>query len=278
MERARPFYAQASLQTELYDAMTASVPGGDDVAFFTALCKQHPGRVLELGCGTGRIAAPLARAGHEVVGIDLSRAMLATAERRRRELPPEVRDRLTYVRADMSRFELPGRFSVVFAAYRSFMSLCEPEDQRRCLALVRRHLRPGGVFVVDVFDPLLDRFTPSPRPPAELPVVRHPTTGNTVRVFSLGRTNDPVHQRLTDRTRYIEVDAADVALREEVLSLTLRWTYRFELRNLLELAGLTFLSEISDYAGAPPAYGKEIIITAERPGAARRRRRVANAR
>jgi ubiquinone/menaquinone biosynthesis C-methylase UbiE len=91
---APAFYSQSGLHVEVYDAITREVPGGDDIGFFRRLAETTTGPILELGCGTGRVAVPLAEAGHEVVGIDRSRPMLGRAERRRRSLPPEVRRRL----------------------------------------------------------------------------------------------------------------------------------------------------------------------------------------
>src|SRR5918995_360141 len=54
-----------------YDWENARTVGRRDVAFWRRLAAEHPGRILELGCGTGRIAIPLLRAGAAIVGIDL---------------------------------------------------------------------------------------------------------------------------------------------------------------------------------------------------------------
>jgi hypothetical protein len=83
------------------------------------------------------------------------------------------------------------------------------------------------------------------------------------------RVNDPVEQRMSEGWRFTELDDDDRVLREEVETLTLRWTFRHELRHLLELAGLEVTAETSDYAGSPPAYGREIIVVAGRGGGRR---------
>ncbi len=263
------FYSRPGLHVEVYDALQHEVPGGDDIGFFRRLAETTAGPILELGCGTGRVAVPLAEAGHVVVGLDRSRPMLDRAEGRRRSLPPEVRRRLRFVEADMTDFRLGRRFGLVFAAFRVFMCLLDPASQRAALDRVRRHLRPDGLLVVDLFDPLLDRLTPGPQPGREVDVVRHPDTGRRVRVATFDRVNDPVDQRMTERWRFTELDDDDRVLREEVETLTLRWTFRHELRHLLELVGFEVTAEFSDYSGSPPAYGHEIVIVARRAGGRR---------
>ena len=82
-EPAPAFYSSSALHVAIYDSMAAVIPGGDDIAFFRSLAEQAGGPVLELGCGAGRVAIPLAEAGFDVVGLDRSTAMLARAGRGR---------------------------------------------------------------------------------------------------------------------------------------------------------------------------------------------------
>lgn len=263
------FYAQPSLQVEIYDALQHEVPGGDDIGFFRRLAATTEDPILELGCGTGRVTIPLAEAGHAIVGLDRSAAMLAVAARRRRSLPPEVRRRVRFVEGDMADFALGRRFGLVFAAFRVFMALPDPERQRAALARVHRHLRPGGLLAIDVFDPWLHRVTPDPWPAREIDEVRHPETGRRVRVTSLDHVNDTVAQRFTEHWRFAELGDDDAPVREETETLVLRWTYRHELRHLLELSGFEPIAEYSDYEGSPPVYGGEIVIVARRMGRSR---------
>ncbi len=258
------FYSRPSLHVEVYDEWYGEVPGGDDVGFFRELALATGGPVLELGCGTGRVTAPLAEAGMTIVGLDRSRAMLDVAERRRRSLPPDVQHRLRFVEADMQDFRLGRRFGLVFAAFRVFMALPDPTSQQAALATIRRHVRPGGLLAIDTFDPRLDLLTNEPRPSREIDEVRHPATGRLVRISVLDQVNDQVNQRFTARWRFAELDDREGTVREEIEALVLRWTYRPELHHLLELAGFEVVAEYSDYAGSPPAYGNEIIVVARR--------------
>lgn len=100
------------------------------------------GRVLDLACGTGRIAIPLARRGFEVAGIDISRRVLEIA---RSEAPA-----LDFRHGDMR--ELPwddASFDAVVNVWTAFGYFETQEEDERVVAEVARVLRPGGVFVLD---------------------------------------------------------------------------------------------------------------------------------
>ena len=135
------FYLRPGLHVETYDAQHDTIPGGDDVSFFRDLARRADGPVLELGCGTGRVAIPLAEAGLDVVGLDRSAAMLAVATERRRVLPADVRRRIRFVEGDMTDFHLPRRFGLVFAAFRVFMVL---PDEAAQLSALRRFVAISG--------------------------------------------------------------------------------------------------------------------------------------
>jgi SAM-dependent methyltransferase len=277
-ERVPLFYSRSGLHVDTYDALFPPAPGGDEVAFYRRLAGSVDGAVLELGAGTGRVALPLAAAGVTVVGLDRSKAMLAIAERRRRAASSDVRRRVRFIEGDMTDLRLRRRFGMVYAPGRVFMFLHEPATQRAALEGIHRNLRPGGILAIDVFDPLLDRCAPGDWEPEERGVVTNPETGNRVRITAVSRTNDPLTQRLTERWRFSELDAADRVVREEYEDLVLRWTYRHEMRYLLELTGFDEIVEYGDYAGSPPAYGQEQIWVARRPAGRRRRRHAARPR
>jgi len=264
------FYATHDLGTEVYDAFAelhivgSSVEG--DVEFYRAAARRTGGPVLDVGCGTGRIAFALTSDGWEVVGLDRSAPMLALAERRRAGQSPEVAARLELVEADLTDFDLGRTFALIVLPFRVFQFLLTPAAQRAGLATLRRHLAPGGELVLDLFDPRLDLCVPDFRPPADVEVVRHPATGNDVRVQRLERVNDPVRQVFDEVWLSTEVDSAGGELRSLRETLSLRWTYRWEMRHLLELTGFEVVSEFGDFQGSPPAYGREQVWVARHRG------------
>jgi SAM-dependent methyltransferase len=266
------FYERPGLNTETYDARVAVEATDEklagDVAFYVDLATKSPGPVLELGCGTGRVALALADAGHDVVGLDLSQAMLAVARSKLALLPEDVRMRVRFVEADMSDFEVGGSFALAIAPFRAFQALLEPASQRACLLAVARHLRPGGLLALQLFDPRLDLCAPGAedRLTGERPGVEHPQTGRRVRITIVSRRNDPMLQRFEELWRFEELGEDGDALRSEEERLRLRWSYRWEMRHLFELCGYEIEAEYSDFAGSPPAYGAEQIWLARRPG------------
>jgi SAM-dependent methyltransferase len=103
--------------------------------------------ILELGVGTGRLAIPLVKAGFQVTGVDLSGGMLAGL---RAKSPPAD---LELVLVPFDRLRLRRRYRLAFFAFNTFMYLTDPGEQLAALQTVRRHLRPGGVLVLDLPSP-----------------------------------------------------------------------------------------------------------------------------
>jgi SAM-dependent methyltransferase len=138
-----------------YDWENARTLGRQDVPFWTRLIRGLRGRVLELGCGTGRIALPLARGGSPIVGIDRSAPMLSraarAAKRSRARRTSRRRGSLTLVRGDIRSLPFgPGAFRAVLAPYGILQSLLRPGDLASTLEGVWKVLEPGGLFGVDL--------------------------------------------------------------------------------------------------------------------------------
>ncbi|MBK6319641.1 MAG: class I SAM-dependent methyltransferase [Dehalococcoidia bacterium] len=262
---AEPFYSRPSLHVEIYATRSASMPVVEgDIDFYLELARNAPGPALELGCGTARVALPLALEGIHVTGLDLSQPMLDVAKAE--AAATGAGTTLALVHGDMSNFSLGRQFGLVYIAFRSFMLLTTPDQQRGCLNCVREHLVPGGILAIDIFDPQLDRMAEGPMPEAwrDLGQVLHPETWNPVRIEATDRTADIVAQVFEETWRFTELDGDGGAIRVEEEVLRMRWTYRNEMRYLLELCGFEVEAEYSDYFGSPPAYGKEQVWVARK--------------
>jgi SAM-dependent methyltransferase len=245
------FYERAgSLFVEAYDAFySSSAPQiAGDLAFYERVAREAGGPVLELACGTGRIALPLAGAGFHVIGVDRSEAMLAIARRKLAALPASVQERLTLVNQDMSALNLGQRFGFVFVPFRSFQALLTIDLQRKSLEAIRRHLEPPGRLALHLFDPRLDLLID---PNVTLPGLSgtHPETRRRY-VGEILRTNfDHLNQVRRDLWRYAEIGPDGEVLAEDTREMALRWTYRWELHHLLNLCGLAVDAEYSDSSG-----------------------------
>jgi SAM-dependent methyltransferase len=271
-EQPQPFYSADGLSTDIYDARTAAIVADSsvegDVDFYRRLAKETGGPVLDVGCGTGRVAIPLAQDGFNVVGVDLSAPMLRVAARHRSALPPEVASRLSFIEADMATLDLGREFPLVIAPSRVFQFLLTLDAQRQGLASLRAHLQPAGRLVLDLFDPRLDLVTPA----ADTEVRFHPhreelvdpESGNRIAWEVTARDPDPARQLIREDWTTWELGPTGNVLRTETERLTLRWSLRSEMRLLFELARLEVVAEYGDFKGGPPAYGREQVWILQR--------------
>jgi SAM-dependent methyltransferase len=123
--------------------------GRRDLAFWQAFACEREGLVLELGCGTGRVTQPLARAGVAVVGVDRSVDMLARAHQRLRRVSVDAARRL--IRADITALPFAtGAFAAVIAPYGVLQSLLSDRALSRTLTSVAAALEPGGRFGLEL--------------------------------------------------------------------------------------------------------------------------------
>jgi SAM-dependent methyltransferase len=145
--------ASSRALARLYDLDLVEDPG--DVELYLALAQRTGGPILELAAGSGRIAVPLAAAGHDVVAVDLDPAMLERAYARARAGSPSARGRLDLVEADLLELELAeaGSFRFTFIALNSLFLLATRDAQRRALRTMAVHLAPGGLAAIDVWLP-----------------------------------------------------------------------------------------------------------------------------
>jgi SAM-dependent methyltransferase len=148
--RSAPETASQAL-ARLYDLDLAEDPG--DVELYRALARRTGDPIVELAVGSGRIATILAADGHRVVGVDIDGAMLASARSRR------TGERLTLVEADLVEAHsveavvAAGPYALAILALNSILLLASAERQRAALRSIARLLAPGGVAVVDAWQP-----------------------------------------------------------------------------------------------------------------------------
>ena len=260
--RLEPFYeGSTSLFVRAYDAFFhhASPQIAGDVAFYESLAREAGGPVLEIACGTGRIALTLAEHGLDITGVDASGGMLAIAQRKVATLPDVVQRRISLVAQDMCELNLQRTFGCIFVAFRSFQHLLTIELQRKALAAMRHHLAPGGRLALHLFDPRLDLLIDETMQYPTLSGI-DPATQRRYAGEMLRSRFDHVAQVRRDLWRYTEFAPDGTAVDEATREMALRWTYRWELHHLLELCGFSIEAEYSDFTGSPPAYGKELIV------------------
>ena len=138
---------------------------GADLSLWESLAAQHPGPVLELGCGTGRVALRLAGRGYDVTAVERTPALADAARARARVmgLPLEIHDQ------EIERMRLDGRFALVIAPMQVLQLLDGAGVRRSAFAAIARHLSPGGVAAAAIVE---GDEAASPDPSPAVPDVR----------------------------------------------------------------------------------------------------------
>lgn len=232
-----------------YDWENARTLGRRDVPFWQNVAKQTRGSVLELGCGTGRISLPLARAGVKVVGIDRSAAMLERAAKRLRASRARTRSRkkarLTLVRGDIRflPFE-PRSFKTVLAPYGILQSLVRDKDLNATLDAVANVLEPGGLFGVDLVPDVPNWREYSNR----VQMKGKAAGGSHLTLVESVRQDRKKRLTIFDQT-YIERRGRQV--REHTFELTFRTLPIPLFTKRLEKAGFAIEAVLGDYRGGP---------------------------
>ena len=249
----------------VYDARAQGLPG--DVAFYLSLAQEaheagHP--VLELACGTGRVAIPIACEGVRVVGLDRSAEMLARAREKSEELT-----NVRWIEGDMRSFELPERFGLAYIPYRSFLHLLTIEDQLSCLRRIYEHLLPGGRLAFNIFNPdiiMMGQWLSVKRGGLQRSGGYHnPRTGRAVKAWET-RAYRPAGQEA--ETTFLEEELNDegAVISRIYRDLKLRYIHRFEMEHLLARAGFQVEALYGDFfGGAFEDSSSEMVWVARRP-------------
>lgn len=249
---------------QYYDLLTQ---GREDVDFYLAESLRRGGPVLDLGCGTGRVALPLAGAGLSVVGLDLSWDMLALARHKAQAAGPPIRERLLWLQGDMSAFCLRRRFPVILIPDRGFCHLLTSQAQAAALAAVRHHLAPRGACLFNVPDPhpqaLAQAQEPGRARPRQVALVPLPGGAGSLRLDE-GRSYDPATRVMTHHLVFEEVDGGGRPGRSWRVETSLRLTPVEEMQALLEAGGLAVRHLYGDFRRGPFRPGGEQIWVVER--------------
>jgi ubiquinone/menaquinone biosynthesis C-methylase UbiE len=245
-----------------YDWENAQTLGRRDVPFWQRLASQARGPVMELGCGTGRVSIPLARAGIELVGVDRSGPMLERARQRIAKSPnrrlakssrsgtakaaPYVRvaPSVRFVRADIRQLPFEDQtFPMVIAPYGILQSLIRPRDLTATLVSVARVIAAGGTFGIDLVPdvPKWSEYTNRVQ-------LRGKAGGARLTLVESVR-QDPKRRLTTFEQKYVERRGGRT--REHRFDLTFRTLSVPQMSRQLERAGFSVDAVLGDYRGRP---------------------------
>jgi SAM-dependent methyltransferase len=237
------------------------------VAFFVDMARRAAGPVLEIGCGTGRVLIPTARAGSEITGLDASHGMLSVCQQKLAQEPADVQARVKgLVHGDMRHFTLGQTFRLITLPFRPFQHLITVEDQLACLTTMHRHLADHGTLILDLFNPSL----------AHLLEARYLGEYGEEPAFVLAdgrrviRRHRDVARDLSRQVNEVELlyDVTYPDGRQERLvhRFFMRYLFRFEAEHLLARCGFRLEAVYADYDRSPfgSQYPGELIMVARK--------------
>jgi len=215
----------------------------DDIPLYLGFARKTGGPALDLGVGSARLALPLARAGYDVTGVDISAEMLAFG--RARIMRAGLTDSVHLIQADFIAPPLKREhFALAYCGYNAFLHLIESDEQMRALKNWRGLLRPNGLLVIDVENPQLEALAGLSEALELEEALIEPETGQAVRKHTAAWADLP--DQILYLRRVYETDDG----RWET-SFQVRILFQRELALLLACAGFTALRFYGDYDLTP---------------------------
>jgi len=258
-------YEDYASVAELYDHVVAHHTR-PDIQFYVDAARQAGGRVLELGCGTGRVLIPTARAGVEITGLDASPHMLAVCRRRLESESSDIRARVHLVQGDMREFSFPRTFRLAMIPFRPFQHLTTVGDQLSCLQSVHRSLADDGLLLFDLFNPSLEALVNRPigEETDEEPEFATPDGRRIIR-----------RHKMVSQDRFNQVNQSELIYyvthpdgRKERLvhAFAMRYLFRFEAEHLLARAGFAGEHLFAGFDKSPfgSKYPGELVFVARK--------------
>ena len=237
---------------DYYDIITTQTA---DIEFYLNFVNAES-RVLELGCGTGRVTARLLERASVVVGVDLSETMLARA---RAKLASTAS---TFVHADITTLQLDREFDLIIAPFRVLQALETDEQVRGLFQVIRDHLASEGLAILNVFNPFLPRDEMATGwPQEESGLVEEHTlpNGESLKVFDERRRIDPERQVLYPKLIHRRFRGAEL-VDEHVNPICMRYYYPDQFCDLIESHGFKVLDRWGGYSEEPYGEGGELVV------------------
>ena len=147
--------------------------------FFLWCAKKYGSPILELGCGSGRVTLILAQKGYQITGLDMSQPLLDIGKQKMKEKEGEGVN-INFVQGDMSKFDLKKKFKLIIITGFAFMHLLSNEELYSHFHCIREHLQPGGVYIIETFNPGLKQLLNDPNEKRPYAEYQDPKTGKHV--------------------------------------------------------------------------------------------------
>lgn len=225
----------------LYDKENTGV---GEIPFLKELALQMNGPIIDLACGTGRLTIPLAKEGHEMIGIDVHEGMLQAAK----EKSHQENLHINWVRQDCTNFDLGIKTDFIYSGGNSFQHFLTNEDQDGLFNSVSSHLNPLGLFVFDTRFPSAEELLQPPREEYWTSYI-DADTGYKVELSTISHyiAIEQVQYYTTFR-RYVNEGQLMKELKARV---NLRYVYPKEMERLAEKHGFKIINVYEDWNRNP---------------------------
>ena len=240
-----------------------------DITFYLGVARTlRPRRVLELGCGTGRITLPLAdlaeKEGFDVVGLDNQPEMLARARQQAANLAPSGRERVKFVLEDMRTWKADTKFDLILVPCGTISHVLSLDDQITLWRTARANLIANGRLLVEVNMPNLatyaDSFQVPPRTPLEVDIDTTDETEGT-RMIRRKTTHYESHEQLAQiRFMYEKYDRRGRAVESYLDDFISHVFFPRELKLLFVHTGFEVESTFGDYQRKPLHANSRLIL------------------
>ncbi len=209
----------------------------DDIEFYKQWIDEFQvTKILELCCGTGRITIPLGKTGLDVTGLDLNEEMLGEAKRKAKKENLNI----SFVKGDMRNFEMNEKFQLILIPFNSIHCLYETEDFISTLKTVSNHLKEGGYFIIDYFNPDLNYLIQSQETPVK--IADYKTEDG--RSITINQTMDYDDHTQVNKIKWEHVIDGES---RTVESLDMRIYFPQELDHYLTSSGFQIIDKYGDY-------------------------------
>jgi SAM-dependent methyltransferase len=244
----------ADLYDLFYDDFT------EDLAMYRGFAERTGGPILEVGSGTGRVALALAAEGHTVVGLELAEALRVVAQHKAERA--QLTDRVEFVHGDMRRFQIDRHFGLIIVPLNTFLHNLTLDDQLATLACFKKHLRPGGLLVLDCFNPDPAYAADDGRLIVQRSAIDRGT--GQAALLLLSRTTD-WGQQLQEITYLIDRPDQNGMVQRAVLHTSFRFIFRHEMQLLLKQGGFDLKEIYGSYELEPFETGSDKLIAVATP-------------
>ena len=228
---------------EIYDSIYSYVE--EDIPFFVEEAINYGGPILELGCGTGRVTIPIAKAGINITGLDISKKMLEKTSSKIKALKldePEI----NLIHADMRNFKLNEIFSQIIIPFRGFQCLLTVEDQISTLINIKKHLNSKSRLIITLFVPSIYQMIRDEDVLYHYRDVIDPVNKSKNIIWNKN-VFDQYNQIVNTRIIVDKIDNGYEVNNRIYRDFDLRYIYRWEMHHLLELCGFEILELYGDF-------------------------------